>query len=143
MLAIFWVTMPYSSRPPSCSAMASASPAVTLSRLRLMRSNGPSARCDSPAASTSENKIAVPEISILDPFENRSVGNALADEIRIGVENCVAFGVDDCSVIDHGPTAHDGFKKVVQIAVGSKVISDRSANRLRVARVNARTAQIR
>ena len=59
--AIFRLTIPYSSWPASGSPTVSASPAVTLSRLRLICSSGPSAMCESPAARISERRIAMLE----------------------------------------------------------------------------------
>src|SRR5207237_9210021 len=60
------------------------------------------------------------ETGIFHPLECRPVGNPLTDEIGIGVKNRVALGVDNGSVVDHGPTADHGFKKVVEVAVGSE-----------------------
>ena len=58
--AILTVTCPYSSCPVgACRAVPFVS--AMLSRLRLMCSNGPSARFERPAARISEHRTAIPE----------------------------------------------------------------------------------
>src|SRR6266550_3293807 len=83
------------------------------------------------------------ETGVFHPLESRPVGNPLTDEIGIGVKNCIVFGVDDGSVVDHGPTTDHGLKKVVEVAVGSEVVGNSPANRLRITCIYTSAAQIR
>src|SRR5689334_17874283 len=43
---------------------------------------------------------------ILYTLEIRAVGYSFSDEVGIGVKNRIALGVDDGSVVNHGPATH-------------------------------------
>src|SRR3989442_11404084 len=71
------------------------------------------------------------EVGVLNQLEVGSVENLLADQVRIGVEDRFAIGVDNGRVVNDGPAVHDRFQEIVQIAVGSEVVGeDRKSTRL-------------
>ena len=59
------------------------------------------------------------------------------------MKNRIALGVDNGSVVDHGPAADHGFEKIVEIAIGSQVVSDGLPNGLGITCIHAGAAQIR
>src|SRR5215469_6206500 len=82
------------------------------------------------------------ELGGFDALKAGTVGNHLADQVGIGMQNCFPVGVDNGRVINVGPAAHDGFQEIVQRPVGSQVVGQGLAHGIGVVRVDPRAAEV-
>src|SRR6266542_4813646 len=71
------------------------------------------------------------------------VSDFLPHQSGIAIENGFAVRVENCSVVNRGPTADHGVKHRVQVAVGAQIVGDAATQCLGISGIHARAAEVR